>query len=124
MLLAFDAPVPFSTMGRRNVSNVPAQALCLLNDPLVIREARLWARPPGAQMPAAPTPPAGLTGFSWPRWAERPPIRKPAPASTSWPGGERPGAPARPRPARACRSTPGADLCHVLINMKEFIFVD
>ena len=27
MLLAFDAPVPFSTMGRRNVSNVPAQAL-------------------------------------------------------------------------------------------------
>ena len=44
MLLAFDAPVPFSTMGRRNVSNVPAQALTLLNDPLVIREARLWAK--------------------------------------------------------------------------------
>ena len=35
MFLAFDAPVPFSTMGRRNVSNVPAQALTLLNDPLV-----------------------------------------------------------------------------------------
>ena len=27
MFLAFDMPVPFSTMGRRNVSNVPAQAL-------------------------------------------------------------------------------------------------
>ncbi len=25
VLLAFDAPVPFSTMGRRNVSNVPAR---------------------------------------------------------------------------------------------------
>ena len=43
MLLAFDAPVPFSTMGRRNVSNVPAQALTLLNDPLVKSQSRLWA---------------------------------------------------------------------------------
>ena len=48
MLLAFDAPVPFSTMGRRNVSNVPAQALTLLNDPLVILEARLWAERSGS----------------------------------------------------------------------------
>ena len=44
MFLAFDAPVPFSTMGRRNVSNVPGQALTLMNDPLVIREANLWAK--------------------------------------------------------------------------------
>ena len=29
MFLAFDSPVPFSCMGRRNVSNVPAQALIL-----------------------------------------------------------------------------------------------
>src|SRR5262249_23560830 len=43
MLVAFDAPVPFSTMGRRNVSNVPAQALTLMNDPLVLRQAQLWA---------------------------------------------------------------------------------
>ena len=43
MFLAFDAPVPFSTMGRRNVSNVPAQASTLMNDPMVARQARLWA---------------------------------------------------------------------------------
>ena len=43
MFLAFDMPVPFSTMGRRNVSNVPAQALTLMNDPLVVGQARLWA---------------------------------------------------------------------------------
>ena len=43
MLLAFDMPAPASTMGRRNVSNVPAQALTLLNDPFVIGQARLWA---------------------------------------------------------------------------------
>jgi hypothetical protein len=44
MMLAFDAPQPASTVGRRNVSNVPAQALTLMNDPLVIEQARLWAR--------------------------------------------------------------------------------
>ncbi len=43
MMLAFDAPIPFSTMGRRNVSNVPAQALILMNDPFVLGQAKLWA---------------------------------------------------------------------------------
>jgi hypothetical protein len=43
MLLAFDMPTPFGTMGRRSVSNVPAQALILLNDPFVIDQAHVWA---------------------------------------------------------------------------------
>jgi hypothetical protein len=43
MLLAFDFPTPASTMGRRNVSNVPAQALTLMNDPFLIQQAKFWA---------------------------------------------------------------------------------
>jgi hypothetical protein len=43
-LLAFDMPVPFQAMGRRNVTNVPAQALTLMNDPFVAEQATLWAR--------------------------------------------------------------------------------
>ncbi|HBE72130.1 MAG TPA: hypothetical protein DDW52_28670 [Planctomycetaceae bacterium] len=43
-MLAFDTPVPFSTMGRRNVSNVPAQALILMNDPFVYGQARDWGK--------------------------------------------------------------------------------
>jgi hypothetical protein len=43
-LLAFDLPVPFQAMGRRNVTNVPAQALTLMNDPFVREQATLWAR--------------------------------------------------------------------------------
>jgi len=35
MMLAFDQPTPFATVGRRNSSNVPAQALALANAPLV-----------------------------------------------------------------------------------------
>lgn len=42
-MLAFDTPVPFSTMGKRNVSNVPAQALILMNDPFVIQQSQRWA---------------------------------------------------------------------------------
>jgi hypothetical protein len=42
-MLTFDSPVPFSTMGRRNVSNVPAQSLILMNDPLVVEQAKKWA---------------------------------------------------------------------------------
>jgi hypothetical protein len=42
-LLAFDMPVPFQAMGRRNVTNVPAQALTLMNDPFVREQAVRWA---------------------------------------------------------------------------------
>jgi hypothetical protein len=43
MMLAFDTPLPASTVGRRNVSNVPAQALILMNDPFVAEQAKHWA---------------------------------------------------------------------------------
>jgi len=39
----FDLPKPFTTRGRRDVTNVPAQSLTLLNDPLVLEKARRWA---------------------------------------------------------------------------------
>jgi len=44
MMLAYDTPIPFSTVGSRNVSNVPAQALILMNDPFVAEQARVWAK--------------------------------------------------------------------------------
>ena len=42
-MTTFDTPAPFSTMGRRNVSNVPAQSLILMNDPFVFEQAQKWA---------------------------------------------------------------------------------
>jgi hypothetical protein len=44
MMLAFDMPIPFNPVGRRNVSNVPSQALILMNDPFVIEQSKVWAR--------------------------------------------------------------------------------
>jgi hypothetical protein len=43
MMLAFDMPSPFSSVARRTVSNVPAQALTLMNDPFVVSESKRWA---------------------------------------------------------------------------------
>jgi len=44
MMLAFDTPIPFNAMGSRNVSNVPAQSLILMNDPFVVDQSAKWAR--------------------------------------------------------------------------------
>jgi hypothetical protein len=43
-LSAFDWPAPFTTKGRRDVTNVPAQSLALMNDPFVVNHARIFAQ--------------------------------------------------------------------------------
>ena len=44
MMLAFDMPIPFSTFGKRNVSNVPSQSLTMLNDPFIAEQSDYWAK--------------------------------------------------------------------------------
>ena len=39
-----DAPVPTSTKGRRDVTNVPAQSLTMMNDPFIISLAERLAK--------------------------------------------------------------------------------
>lgn len=48
---AFDFPGGKVTQGRRDVTNVPAQALAMLNDPFVLQQAGVWA----ARLVAQPT---------------------------------------------------------------------
>ncbi len=43
LFLAFDYPLPTSTTGQRSVSNVPAQALTLLNNQFAVQQAHHWA---------------------------------------------------------------------------------
>ena len=43
-LTSFDFPRPASTIGRRSRSNVPQQALTLLNDAFVHQQAKIWGR--------------------------------------------------------------------------------
>jgi hypothetical protein len=44
MFMAFDYPLPISAIGRRSVSTVPSQALMLMNNEFVARQAEAWAK--------------------------------------------------------------------------------
>ena len=115
MFLAFDAPVPFSTMGRRNVSNVPAQALTLMNDPLVIHLAGIWAERllrDGERTERQRVDLLFQTAFG------RAPTAQEMERSLSF---------LENFPADSAAGNPReawTNLCHVLINVKEFIYIE
>ncbi len=118
MMQAFDTPIPFTTIGRRNASNVPAQALILMNDPFVIDQSRVLARRLLAEVPDD-------TNARISRLYERCFSRQPTDSelqdaaaflqgqaaalggNVDWQKDER----------------VWADFCHVLFNVKEFVFI-
>ncbi len=112
-LLAFDTPSPFSTVGRRTSSNVPAQSLILLNDPFVHQQAQLWAKRVSAQPGSTRDKIVGMyeTAFA------RAPSESELAACLDF---------IEPRPSGRAKDTLTAwtDLAHVLFNVKEFIFVN
>jgi cytochrome c553 len=120
MLLAFDTPTPFNTMGRRSVSNVPAQALILMNDPFVQQQAKLWAGATLADKGAAPAQRVlrmYMSAFS------RPPTAGETSAVLAFLDQQA----AQLDIAEAERLNdvrPWTDLAHALINTKEFIFIN
>ena len=118
-LVAFDLPPTTQAMGRRSVTNVPAQALTLMNDPFVVEQAHLWAEKILADTEASAD--ARITRMYLEAFARRPSAEELAKAglflesqaarySTSLPESPR-------HPAT------WADFAHALINAKEFIFV-
>jgi hypothetical protein len=112
MLLAFDFPIPATTTGRRSVSNVPAQGLTLLNDPFVLDMARRWAERALRETAAASD--ERRIAALYVQAFGRPPTA------------------AESESAREFLADAGgsqavdryAALCHVLFNVKEFVFVD
>jgi len=120
MMLAFDAPIPFSTMGARNVSNVPAQALILMNDPLVVQQAELWAK----RVLAEPnrTAEQRIAAMYEAAYA-RPPTDDEIAAAVAFLQSQAKeyGLPAD---AAATDLRVWTDLAHVLVNAKEFIFLN
>ncbi len=115
MFLAFDYPIPFSTMGRRGVSNVPAQALTLLNNPLVIQQSRRWAD----RILAEPglTREQRVTRMYESAFGREPTVEELADAlGFLAEQGKEYGSADDPRT--------WADLGHVLFNGKEFIFIN
>lgn len=118
-MLAFDTPVPFSSMGRRNVSNVPAQALILLNDPLVVDLSREWGRRALEAHPGQDSEAVAkrvnwmyLSGFG-----RRPTDKEMQTASRFFESQ------ASERDVKTDDADLWGDFAHVLVNTKEFIFL-
>jgi hypothetical protein len=128
LLVAFDAPLPASTAGRRSVSNLPAQALILLNDPFIAAQAREWATrllQPGSQVEAKRSPAARLAAAYREAFGRAPrpeeledDLAFIAAQSSDFASSAQPGE-AADAEARAW-----SDLCQVLFNAKEFLYVD
>ena len=99
-----------TTMGRRSVSNVPAQALALMNNPFVVQQADLWAKRVLDEK--------GITS------SQR--IKKMYIAAFGREATEKETTAALEFLAEQAKDDPRAwkDLCHVMMNTKEFIFVN
>ncbi len=107
MMMTFDRPSPFSTMGRRSNSNVPAQSLMLMNDPFVVEQAVKWAE----RITAAESETDARIQLAFEMAFSRPPSR------------------AQLQQCRDFVEESGSrdawsDLCHMLINLKPFIYVN
>ena len=118
MMLAFDTPIPFTTIGRRTQSNVPAQALILMNDPFVVQQAELWAKRTLAERPESAE--ARINSLYEAGFA------RPASDQEIQDGIEFLKIQAETYEATANWETDvrvWKDLCHVLFNVKEFVFL-
>jgi hypothetical protein len=124
MMLAFDTPLPFSTVGRRNVSNVPAQTLILMNDPFVTEQASKWAEhslTESQRLAESASAPKALVNALFHEAFARSPTDEEREAAidflehqaieygdSAWQGS----------------LAAWTELCHTLFNSKEFIFIE
>jgi len=112
-LATFDLPVPTTTVGRRHESNVPAQALAMMNAPLVHELAARWgaraeARCDGSSASIARVA-AGMLTEAWGRDPATTDIDH-CVAFVQAEGG----------PSLAAWSA----LAHAILNTKQFLFID
>jgi Protein of unknown function (DUF1553)/Protein of unknown function (DUF1549)/Planctomycete cytochrome C len=103
MFEVFDLPDQNTSCGRRNVSTVPTQALTLLNDEYVLRQAKLFA---DRVKEAAPDDPAKQIDLAYRIALTRPPREKEMAAAMDF-----------------LKKRSLADFTHVLLNLNEFLYV-
>ena len=113
---AFDQPVPATTCGKRHTSNVPAQALALLNSDLAHEMASFWGKRLAAQADASDEAKVGSMWFA--AFARAPRTEERA-AALEFLASERTAATdGATRDASAFTA-----LAHALFSTKEFVFL-
>jgi mono/diheme cytochrome c family protein len=116
LLLAFDYPVTFTPIGRRGTSAIPAQALSLMNDPFVLQQAGKWAQ---RVLDEGESSVEGRIDSMYRSAFARPPTDEEQRDAIDF---------LQAQSLRHGTSSENlrvwTDLCHVLMNVKEFIFVE
>jgi hypothetical protein len=103
MFEVFDLPDQNTTCSRRNVSTVPTQALTMLNDAFVLRQAKLFAE---RVQEAAPGDPAKQVDLAYRIALSRSPRAEEAKLASAF-----------------LNKHTLADFTHVLLNLNEFLYV-
>ncbi len=121
MFLAFDYPLPISTIGNRSVSTVPSQALMMMNNEFVTLESQAWAR----RLTSAEGDPRRCIEQLYLSVFGRPPEDWEIDEVLQFVRSQRSRYEALPEVARSgnLNDQAWADLCHVLLNSAEFIYV-
>jgi Protein of unknown function (DUF1553)/Protein of unknown function (DUF1549) len=102
LLDIFDLPNQNISCGARNVSTVPTQALTLLNDEFVLRQAQLFAN----RLSEAETDPSKQIDLAYRLALGRPPVRAELQANLEF-----------------LKTGKLVDLTHVLLNLNEFLYL-
>ncbi|BDC52667.1 hypothetical protein F183_A49820 [Bryobacterales bacterium F-183] len=102
MFLAFDYPLPISTIGGRGSSTVPSQALLMMNNEFVEQQAKLWADRVTNQQPDAEKRVAQMYEEAFGRLPSKEETRE---------------------TLEFAKANSWADLAHVLFNSAEFLYV-
>jgi hypothetical protein len=102
MFLAFDYPLPISTIGGRGSSTVPSQALMMMNNEFVANQAKLWAERASREQPDEAKRIVQLYNEAF---------------------GRDPNASEAKETLVFARENTWASLCHVLFNTAEFLYV-
>lgn len=116
-MLAFDVPAPVTTMGRRGTSNVPAQALIMMNNEFVEQQSVRWAellQAEGRTLDKAIDTAWRQAFGRAPRQSEMEKIQQFARSQTLERGSQ------SDRPDLSVM----ADICHAILNSKEFVFLN
>ncbi len=110
-MLTFDVPNPFGPKGRRSVSNVPAQALVMMNDPFVVQQSEKW----GESIAGMEKTPREKVNYIYLKALGREPGEAEMERVLSFFESE--------TAAGTEEKEAWANVGHVVLNMKEFIFI-
>jgi hypothetical protein len=116
MFEVFDEPDTMQTCERRTVTTVPTQALTMLNDEFVLVQSRLFAE---RVEKAAGSDPGEEVREAFRIALSREPSAKELAESRQFLGRQRTHHAGKPDPALAALT----DLCHVMLNLNEFVYV-